>query len=142
MRFQWWIVPLCAVSWWLEHVTVCPQGALTLNLSNLAEANKTIALLDARIRDLMDELVKRQHRHSDVGGMWEGAWMPRSWTGEGNAKAWKPAVGAPDAVCVDRWSCCGCTNRYSHFCKPVCGCEDFTGRFCKAPPCPDEQREY
>ena len=58
--------------------------------------------------------------------MWQGAWVPRPWE-----EAWKPAGGARDAVFMQRWSCCMCTNKFSHFCKPMCGCCNVTGRFCK-----------
>lgn len=114
-----------------------PQGALVLSETNLSEALRTVQLLEDRIMELVGELTKRQHRHSDAGGVWEAGWVPREWKADDpRGMLWKPLAGVRDAQFVERWSCCQCTNRYSYFCKPVCGCEDFSDRFCKGPPHP------
>lgn len=76
-----------------------------LQENNLKEALRTVGLLEARIEELMNELVKRQHRHSDVQGVWESSWVARDWEGSGPMKLWKPVAGVRDARFVSRWSC-------------------------------------
>jgi hypothetical protein len=79
---------------------------------------------------MMQALTNRQHAHP---GHWEGAWVPR---GDWGGSHWRPAAGERDALFMQRWSCCMCTNPYSHFCKPSCGCVNTTARFCSGVPTP------
>lgn len=78
----------------------------------------------------MMELRRKQRFHVDSGGRWEGEWVPIV------------AVGAPATVeripltFVRRWTCCECTNKFSKYCKPFCGCNALTEVFCAEPPVP------
>ncbi len=104
--------------------TVPPQSLLSLYEGYVTEGTETIAKLDERIELMMQALEDRQHPHT---GHWEGSWVPAEWTdaadggragGAGSATAfalWLPTTGVREPTFKYRWSCCMCTNRYSHF---------------------------
>lgn len=89
-----------------------------------------IKKLKSRAEFIMMELRRKQQFHVDVGGRWEGAWVPFGKSGDA------VVAGLTPNRFVRRWTCCDCTNKNSVYCKPFCGCGVITEHFCEGAPVP------
>jgi hypothetical protein len=96
----------------------------------MEEQKDLIKKLKTRAEFIMMELRRKVRFHVDAGGVWQGEWLPHFSEEEAATTGLQPLR------FIRRWTCCDCTNKFSLFCKPFCGCGEITEHFCSQAPVP------